>query len=50
MIPVVVLDASALLAIALHERGRDSVWRRIKGSGANVLMHSVNVFEVDIQA
>ncbi len=46
MIPVVVLDASALLAVALHERGRDAVLRQIRNAGAGVLMHSINVFEV----
>ncbi len=46
MIPVAVLDASALLAVALHERGRNVVLEHIKGSGAGVLIHSVNVFEV----
>ncbi len=46
MIPVAVLDASALLAVALHERGRHVVLGYIKDSGAGVLIHSVNVFEV----
>jgi PIN domain nuclease of toxin-antitoxin system len=32
MIPVVVLDASALLAVALHERGRDVVLAHVKTS------------------
>ncbi len=46
MIPMVVLDASALLAVALHERGRDVVLTHIKRSSSSAFIHSVNVFEV----
>lgn len=46
MTPVVILDASALLAVALHERGRDVVLAHIQNSASGVLIHSVNVFEV----
>lgn len=43
---MVVLDASALLAVAFHEPGRDIVLAHIRRSGSSVLIHSVNAFEV----
>ncbi len=40
-----VLDASALLAVALHERGNDVVLSRIH-SAENPIIHAANAFEV----
>lgn len=46
MISTLILDASALIAIALHEPGGDAVLEHIEKSGAGVLLHAVNAFEV----
>lgn len=46
MTPVMVLDASALLAVALHERGGDVVLGHIRRCGAGILIHAINAFEV----
>lgn len=41
-----VLDASALLAVALREPGGDVVLSRIKNASDGVLIHAVNATEV----
>lgn len=41
-----ILDSSALIAVALHEPGGDAVIAHIQKSGAGVLLHAVNAFEV----
>lgn len=46
MTRIAVLDASALLAVALHEPGSDIVLRRLAKSGNDVCIHAVNAFEV----
>lgn len=46
MTQVTVLDASALLAVALDEPGGDKVVRHIEMSGSDVCIHAVNAFEV----
>lgn len=42
----VVLDASALLAIALSERGGDAVLTEMRKAPGDVLIHAVNAYEV----
>lgn len=46
MSETIVLDASALLAVALHERGGDKVLEHIRSAPGNAVVHAVNVFEV----
>lgn len=46
MTETIVLDASALIAIALHEPGGEAVLDRIESASGNALIHAVNVFEV----
>lgn len=42
----IVLDASALVAVALHEAGGEAVLERINSASGNAMIHAVNVFEV----
>ncbi len=44
-----VLDASALLAVALREHGGDEVLSRIKNASDGVLIHAVNATEVALK-
>lgn len=41
-----VLDSSALLAIALHEPGGDIVLDHVANAGAGACIHAINAFEV----
>jgi PIN domain nuclease of toxin-antitoxin system len=43
---IVVLDASALVAIALFEPEREALLQRIQSAPGGVIIHAVNVFEV----
>jgi PIN domain nuclease of toxin-antitoxin system len=42
----IVLDASALIAVALHEPGGEAVLDRIRSAPGNAIIHAINVFEV----
>lgn len=42
----VILDASALLAVALDERGAETVTRYMKAAPGAAFIHAVNAFEV----
>lgn len=46
MTSTLILDASALIAVALHEPGGDAVLAHIQKSGAGALLHAVNAYEV----
>lgn len=46
MTETIVLDASALVAVALREPGGESVLDRIKSAPGNAIIPAVNVFEV----
>lgn len=46
MITPLVLDASALLAIAKNEPGNDSVISIINQSSGQIFIHAINAFEV----
>ena len=41
-----ILDASALLAIAKGEPGSDSVYALLRSSSGNMFIHAINAFEV----
>lgn len=46
MSPALVLDSSALLAFTLFEPGGDFVLSQIQNAPGDVLVHTVNIFEI----